>query len=239
MSNLSSRIPVKLVTSLALVVAAVLLAGLAVQSRLDLATLQGLIAPLLAERDRAPIVFALLYFAAYTAACAFCIPLEVPFALGAGALFGLAGGVVLSSFASIFGATIAFLGARHLLRDCIQRRFASQLDLVNSGIARDGAFYLVNMRLLPIVPFPICNVLMGLTTMPTRVFFVVSQVCMLFATIIFVNAGTGLLTLRSFGDILSPQLIGGLAALAALPWLGKAVVRGVSVLRRRQLAVAA
>ncbi len=239
MSDLSSRIPIKLVASLALVAAAVLVAGWAVQSRLDLATLKSLIAPLLAERDRSPIVFALVYFAAYTAACAFCIPLEVPFALGAGALFGLTGGVVLSSFASIFGATIAFLGARHLLRDCIRRRFAAQLDMVNKGIERDGAFYLVNLRLLPIVPFPVCNVLMGLTSMPTRVFFVVSQACMIFATIIFVNAGTGLPALHSLGGILSPQLIGGLAALAALPWLGKAALRGMSRLRRRPVTATA
>ena len=226
-------IPVKLVTGLALV-AAILLAAELLQGRIDIAPLKGWIAPLLRAQAHAPFLFALAYFAAYVATTALCIPLEVPFALVAGALFGLAGGVVLASFASIFGASLAFLGARFLLREPLRRHFAGPLDMVNRGIERDGVGYLVNLRLLPVVPFSLCNPLMGLTTMPLPVFFVVSQACMIFATIIFVNAGTQLLSLHCIGDIMSPRVIAGLAALAVLPWLGKGLVRGLNGLRRRR-----
>ncbi len=229
-------VSVTMVTGFA-VVAALALAAWILPGHVDIAALKRWIAPLLRAQARAPLAFVLAYFAAYVAVTALCIPLEVPFALGAGALFGLAGGVAVASFASIFGATLAFLWARFLLRNHVRRFFGTQLDMINQGIERDGVFYLVNLRLLPLVPFSLCNPLMGLTTMPVGVFFVVSQACMIFATVIFVNAGTELLSLHSLRDIMSPHLIAGLAALALLPWLGKGLMHGVNALRHRPVAL--
>ena len=222
------RVGAMLVTFVVLAFVAWLLKG-----RFDLATLKALLAPLLSAKASAPVAFTSLYFAAYVAATGLCIPLEVPFALLAGAIFGLAEGVIISSFASIFGATLAFLATRFLLRDRMARYFGAQLKVANQGIERDGVFYLINMRLTPIIPFTLCNILMGLTTMPVRVFFVVSQACMIFATIIFVNAGTQLLNLRTFGDIMSPGVLAGFVALALLPWLARGLLRGIDTLRRR------
>lgn len=220
-----------------LVVLVVMLVGAwGVQAHVGIVPLKRLVAPLLREQARAPLMFAAAYFAAYVATTALCIPLEVPFALVAGALFGLAGGVVLASFASAIGATLAFLGARYLLRRHVRRYFGAQFQTINQGFARDGIFYLINMRLTPIVPFSLCNPLMGLTTMRVGVFYIVSQICMIFATLIFVNAGTQLLSLRSFGDIISPSLVLGLAALAMLPWLGRGLVHGAHAFRRRTAA---
>jgi uncharacterized membrane protein YdjX (TVP38/TMEM64 family) len=230
----SKPIPIKLVTGLVVVAAVILGAGV-LQGRVEIAPLRGLLTPLLQTQAHAPFAFALAYFAAYVATTALCIPLEVPFALGAGALFGLAAGVVLASFASVFGASLAFLGARFLLREPVRRHFAGPLDRINKGIERDGIGYLVNLRLLPVVPFSLCNPLMGLTTMSLPVFFIVSQACMIFATIIFVNAGTQLWRLHRIGDILSPRLVIGLAALALLPWLGKGVMRGIDGFRHRRI----
>ena len=217
-------------------VALVAIALWAIQGRVDISSLRRLVDLLLRQQAKSPVAFALTYFLAYVAMAALCIPLEVPFALGAGALFGLGYGVALASFASICGATLAFLWARFLLRDRIRRYFGAQLDKINEGMARDGIFYLVNLRLLPIVPFSLCNPLMGLTTIPVGVFFIVSQLCMIFATLIFVNAGTQLFTLHSLADIMSPRLVGGLAALALLPWLGKALMVGVNAVRHRPAA---
>ncbi len=227
--------PAVLVGGLLAVAILVIIAGFA-QGRTDIAGLREWLAPLMRQQAHAPLLFALAYFAAYVAATALCIPLEIPFALVAGALFGLVWGVVIASFASIFGATLAFLGARFLLRDHVRRCFGPQLDRINDGMARDGVFYLINMRLLPVVPFSLCNPLMGLTRMRVGVFFIVSQACMIFATVVFVNAGTQLPAIHSLTDIMSPGLVAGLAALAALPWLGKGLIRGVGALRRRAVA---
>ena len=200
-------------------------ATFALHDHLGIRAIKTLLGPLLVERAHAPVLVAFVLFASYVAVTGLCIPLEVPFALITGALFGLVGGVVLASFASVIGATIAFLGARFLLRDSVRKRFAPQLEIVNRGIERDGVFYLVNLRLLPILPFTLCNIVMGLTSMPVGVFFVVSQASMIFATVIFVNAGRQLAVIHRMSDILSPPVIGGLAALAILPWIGKGVTR--------------
>lgn len=202
------------------------------QAKFDVSTIRTTLVPLEMARAHFPIVFVLLFFCLYVGFTALCIPLEIPFAISAGALFGLLGGVVLASFASIIGGTLAFLAARFLFRDYLHSRFRPQFRRLNEGVERDGVFYLVQMRLLPIMPFSLCNVLMGLTTMRTRVFFLVSQVCMIFATVIFVNAGTHLLTVRRLADIMSPALTGGLVALAILPWMGRALVRYVALMRR-------
>ena len=193
------------------------------------------IADLATWKAAAPILFTALFFAGYVAATTLCIPLEIPFALAAGALFGLGTGVLISSFASIFGATLAFLAARYLLRDALHRHFAGHVDTINRGVESDGAFYLFSLRLMPILPFSILNVVMGLTSIRLGVFFVTSQVAMIFATLVFVNAGTQIAAIQSYGDIVSPSMMLGLLALGALPWLGKGLVK--TVRRMAPLAV--
>lgn len=225
------RIPWSLAFALGLVcilaVAFLLLPGHVVISALKL-----IVTHLQRLDARSPVLFAALYFAAYVAVTALCIPLEVPFAIGAGAIFGLAGGVFLASFASVCGASLAFLGARFLFRETVNRHFGPQVDMVNKGVKTDGVFYLINLRLLPVVPFSLCNVLMGLTDMPLRVFAPVSQACMIFATIVFVGAGTQLMSLHSLSDIMSPRLVFCLLALAALPWLAKGLILAANAFRR-------
>ncbi|WP_397572661.1 FAD-dependent oxidoreductase [Silanimonas sp.] len=165
-----------------------------------------------------------LFFLAYVLVAALSIPGAAVMTLAAGALFGLLEGTVLVSFASSIGATLAFLVARFGFRDALRARFGERLRDIDAGIARDGAFYLLTLRLVPAFPFFIVNLLSGLTSLPTRTFYWVSQLGMLPATIVYVLAGTQLAQIRSVGDILSPGLLGALVALSALPLLLKAVL---------------
>jgi pyruvate/2-oxoglutarate dehydrogenase complex dihydrolipoamide dehydrogenase (E3) component/uncharacterized membrane protein YdjX (TVP38/TMEM64 family) len=165
-----------------------------------------------------------LFFLAYVLVAALSIPGAAVMTLAAGALFGLLEGTVLVSFASSIGATLAFLVARFGFRDALRARFGERLRDIDAGIARDGAFYLLTLRLVPAFPFFIVNLLSGLTSLATRTFYWVSQLGMLPATIVYVLAGTQLAQIRSVGDILSPGLLGALVALSALPLLLKAVL---------------
>ncbi|MEA3643732.1 MAG: FAD-dependent oxidoreductase, partial [Lamprobacter sp.] len=151
--------------------------------------------------------------------------------LAGGALFGFWQGLLLVSFASSIGATLAFLVARFLLRDTVQRRFGARLAALNRGIERDGAFYLFTLRLVPIFPFFIINLLMGLSSLRTWTFYWVSQVGMLAGTAVYVNAGTQLGNIDRVGDVLSPELLASFALLGVFPWLARAVLRVVQ--RRR------
>jgi uncharacterized membrane protein YdjX (TVP38/TMEM64 family) len=137
--------------------------------------------------------------------------------IAAGALFGLVEGTVLVSFASSLGATLAFLLSRWVLRDMVKRRFATKMTVLSRGIETEGAFYLVALRLIPMVPFFLVNLLMGLTMLRPLTFFWVSQVGMLPATIVYVNAGLQLGQVRSMSGILSPQVLLSFAALGLLP----------------------
>ena len=130
-------------------------------------------------------------------------------------------GTILVSFASSIGATLAFLAARFLLRDPVQRRFGERLKAVNDGMARDGAFYLFTLRLVPVFPFFIINLLMGLVPIPVRTFYWVSQLGMLAGTIVYVNAGTQLAQIDSLSGILSPRLLLSFALLGVFPLLAK------------------
>ncbi len=172
------------------------------------------------------------YFAAYVALTALSFPGAAILTLAAGALFGVALGTIIVSFASTIGATLAFLVSRHLLRDVVQSRFGDRLAAINAGIARDGAFYLFSLRLVPVFPFFAVNLVMGLTPIPTLTFFWVSQVGMLLGTIVYVNAGTQLAQITSLSGIASPALIASFAALGLLPWIGRAVM---AALKRRRV----
>lgn len=166
-----------------------------------------------------PVRVALVYGALYVVATALSVPGAVVLTLAGGALLGLWWGTLVVSVASTLGATLAMLAARYLLRDAVEARFRERLAEVNAGIAREGALYLLTLRLLPVIPFFVVNLLMGLTRMRTWTFLWVSQVGMLAATLVYVNAGTQLARLTSVRDILSPGLLGSLALLAALPWV--------------------
>ncbi|HET7198903.1 MAG TPA: FAD-dependent oxidoreductase [Burkholderiales bacterium] len=170
---------------------------------------------------------ALGFFAAYVAYTGFSLPGAGLLSLVAGAVFGLARGTLIVSFASSLGATIAFLVARFVARDWVQRRFAGRLAAINRGVEREGAFYLFILRLTPAVPFFLINLAMGLTPMRALTFYWVSQLGMLAGTLVYVNAGTELASLASPRDVLSWPLAGALLLLGLFPFLAKKAVDGV------------
>ncbi len=161
------------------------------------------------------------FFILYVAATSLSLPGATILTLLAGAIFGLGTGFVLVSFASSIGATLAMLVSRHLLRDTVQNKLGDKLNAIENGIEKDGAFYLLSLRLVPIVPFFAINMLFGLTQFRAKTFYWVSQLGMLPGTLVYVNAGTALSQLDSVADVASPSLFLSLAALAALPWVGR------------------
>ncbi|WP_027330431.1 FAD-dependent oxidoreductase [Marinimicrobium agarilyticum] len=178
-----------------------------------------------------PVLIPALYFAIYVVVTALSLPGAAVMTIAGGALFGLWQGLLLVSFASSIGATLAFLVARFLLRASVQQRFGERLKAINRGIERDGAFYLFTLRLVPIFPFFVINLVMGLTGLKTWTFYWISQVGMLAGTAVYVNAGTQLADIESVGGIFSAELILSFALLGIFPWIAKAIVRLVQ--RRR------
>ena len=162
-----------------------------------------------------------LYAAIYIVIASLSLPGATVMTLAGGAIFGLGVGAPAAVIPAAVGATVAFWVARYVLRDAVHRRFGDRMAAINAGIEHDGAFYLFSLRLVPVFPFFVINLLMGLTAIRTRTFFWVSLLGMLPATIIYVNAGTQLGMLTSLSDILSPALIGSFALLAAFPWLAR------------------
>jgi len=165
-----------------------------------------------------PFTVVLSFSAVYVVVTALSLPGAVILTLAAGAWFGLVLGTLVVSVASTIGATLAMLSARYLLRDWVQRRWADRLAVIQQGLDRDGPFYLFSLRLLPIVPFFLLNLVMGLTQMRVRTYFWVSQVGMLAGTVVYVNAGTALGKINQLSDVLSPGVWGAFVLLAALPW---------------------
>jgi uncharacterized membrane protein YdjX (TVP38/TMEM64 family) len=165
----------------------------------------------------------------YVAVTGLSLPGAVIMTLAAGALFGLVRGTILVSFASTIGATLAFLASRYLFRDLITLRFGSRLTSFDEGIARDGAFYLLTLRLVPLFPFFLINLLMGLTTIRVWTYYWVSQLGMILGTIVYVNAGTQLAQVDSLSGIASPYLIASFAVLGLLPWIARWIVRKLSL----------
>lgn len=161
------------------------------------------------------------YALLYIVVTALSLPGAAVMTLAGGGLFGLVTGTVVVSFASSIGATCACLVARHLLRDWVQQRFGDKLVKINDGMAREGGFYLFSLRLVPIFPFFVVNLVMGLTTIRMTTYYWVSQLGMLPATIVFVNAGRELARLESLAGILSPGLLLSFALLGLLPLAAK------------------
>lgn len=191
---------------------------------LTLDALQGRRAELMALRDARPVFTTAMFFAIYVLATAASLPGAAVLTLAAGAIFGLWWGTLIVSVASTVGATGAFLTARYLLRDSIQARYGDKLRNINAGIEKDGAFYLFTLRLVPLFPFFLINLLLGLTRMPARTFFWVSQLGMLAGTLVFVNAGTQLAEIKSIGGILSPGLVGSFVLLGVFPYIARALI---------------
>jgi uncharacterized membrane protein YdjX (TVP38/TMEM64 family) len=161
------------------------------------------------------------FMAVYVLVTSLSLPGAAVLTLAGGALFGLWGGTIIVSFASSVGATLACLVARFVLRDWVQRRFAEKLKRVNDGIEREGAFYLFTLRLVPVFPFWLINMVMGLTSMPLRTFYWVSQLGMIPGTIVYVNAGKELGKIDSLSGIFSPGLIMSFALLGVFPIAAK------------------
>lgn len=175
-----------------------------------------------------PLAVLTAFFLVYVALTALSVPGALILTLAAGAIFGLTTGTLVVSFASSLGATLAFLASRYVLRDPVQARFGGRLQSINQGVARDGAFYLFSLRLVPVFPFFAVNLLMGLTPIRTWTFYWVSQTGMLLGTLVYVNAGTQLARIASPADAVSPELLAAFAALGLLPWLGKWLMAAIS-----------
>lgn len=203
-------------------------------SYLQLDTLQQRLGELQAWYAGNPALAGLLYFVIYVAVTALSVPGAAIMTLAGGALFGFWYALLLVSFASSIGATLAFLVSRLLLRDWVQGRFGRQLRAVNEGFARDGSFYLFSLRLVPIFPFFIINLLMGLLPIKAWRYYWVSQLGMLPATAAYVNAGTQLGQLESTAGIISPPLLLSFVLLAIFPFLAKWLLAGIEA--RRALA---
>ena len=178
-------------------------------------------------RAQQPLALAAGYFLLYVAVTALSLPGATIVTLAGGAIFGLGWGLLLVSFASSIGATLAFLTARFLLRDSVQGRFGQRLAEVDKGIQKDGAFYLFTLRLIPVVPFFVINLLMGLTKMKAWTFYWVSQIGMLAGTAVYVNAGTQLGQLTSLQGIVSPGLLGSFVLLGLFPLIARKIVEAV------------
>jgi len=172
-----------------------------------------------------------LYFGLYVLVTALSLPGAAVMTLAGGALFGFTSALVVVSFASSIGASLAFLVSRFLLRDWVQSRFRERLKALNAGIEREGAFYLFTLRLVPIFPFFVINLVMGLTPMRVGTFYWVSQVGMLAGTAVYVNAGTQLGQIESLAGILSPALLFSFVLLGLFPLLAR---KGVDLLQRRK-----
>ena len=174
-----------------------------------------------------PVMVAAVYFGVYVLATALSIPGAVIITLGGGAVFGLWQGLLLVSFASTLGATLAFLASRFVLREWVEARFGQRLADINAGVDKEGAFYLFTLRLIPVVPFFLINLLMGLTRMKVWTYYWVSQIGMLAGTAVYVNAGTQLAQLDSVRGILSPALLGSFVLLGIFPLVARRIVAAV------------
>ncbi len=171
-----------------------------------------------------PFVYILAFFLIYVTITAVSLPGAAILTLLAGALFGLVVGAILVSFASTIGASLAFLMSRFLFRDFFQKKFSYFFDKINQGFEKEGKFYLFSLRLVPLFPFFVINVVMGLTKMDLKSFYWVSQLGMFLGTVIYVNAGSSLANINDLGDILSFNIIISFVLIGIFPILAKRLV---------------
>jgi pyruvate/2-oxoglutarate dehydrogenase complex dihydrolipoamide dehydrogenase (E3) component/uncharacterized membrane protein YdjX (TVP38/TMEM64 family) len=210
-----------------LVVLVALFYGLDLGRFLSLASIKARQADLEAWRAAQPLLAGLSFFAGYVAVAALSLPGAAVMTLAAGAIFGLGWGSLIVSFASSIGATLAFLASRWLLGQWVRERFGARMTSLNAGMAKQGGFYLFTLRLVPVLPFFVINLAMGLTSIRTFTFYWVSQLGMLAGTLVYVNAGTQLARIDSLSGIVSPGLLGSLVLLGLFPLAARKVLDAV------------
>lgn len=183
-------------------------------------------------KEQSPLLVIGEFFLLYVVVTALSLPGAAILTLAAGALFGLVEGLLVASFASTIGATLAFLVSRYLLRDTIKQRFPERLAAIDAGVEKEGGFYLFTLRLVPVFPFFLINLLMGVTSIKSWTYYWVSQAGMLAGTFVFVNAGTQLAQIESLSGILSFNLILSFALLGIFPFIAKGIL---NVFKKRRV----
>ena len=221
----------KLLLVLALAAAVVVFFGLDLGRYFSLDYIKGAQADFAALYAARPGLVAGVFFVVYVAVAALSLPGAAILTLLAGAIFGLWVGTLVVSFASSLGATLAMLFSRYVLRDSVKARFGARLADIDKGIEREGSFYLFTLRLVPVFPFFVINLLMGLTQMKAATFYGVSQIGMLAGTLVYVYAGTQLAQITSLGSIVSPGLAAALVLLGVFPLVAKKVIDAVKARR--------
>ncbi len=201
------------------------------QNFLTLDTLKSQQTRIESYRSAHPVLAVAIYGLIYIAVTGLSLPGAAVLTLAGGAIFGLLWGTLIVSFASSVGATLAFLAARFLFRDAVKSRFGTRLQALDDGINRDGAFYLFTLRLVPLFPFFMINLAMGLTALKTWTFYWVSQVGMFAGTLVYVNAGTQLAKIESLSGILSPGLLGSFMLLGLFPILAKKIIGSINAMK--------
>ncbi|MBQ0758399.1 MAG: FAD-dependent oxidoreductase [Zhongshania sp.] len=221
---------IKKIVFVSLIVAAVIsFFALGFNEYLSLEGVKQLQVDLASWRADRPVLLAMILFSSYVLIAALSLPGAAVMTLLVGAIFGLGWGLLIASFASSIGATLAFLMTRYVLRDTIQRRFGERLKSINDGVTREGSFYLFSLRLVPVFPFFLINMLMALTPIKLRQFYWVSQLGMLPGTLVYVNAGSQLSELTSLSGILSPSLLFSFVLLGVFPLIAKKALAWLSV----------
>ncbi|MBF0265504.1 MAG: FAD-dependent oxidoreductase [Gammaproteobacteria bacterium] len=175
--------------------------------------------------QESPVITILAYFIIYIIVAALSLPGATILTLAGGFIFGNLYGFLIISFASTIGATFAFLMARFLIKNWVEKQFSTQLNSINQGIDKEGIFYLLSLRLIPIFPFFMVNLLMGLTRMKTLTYFWVSQLGMIPGTLVYINAGTQVSKIETLQDIISPAILLSFTLLGLLPWLSKFLIQ--------------
>lgn len=200
---------------------------------LNLETLKAQQSAIESWRAAQPRTAAGLAFVTYIIVTGLSLPGATLMSLAMGAVFGLFWGVILVSFASSIGATLAFLISRFLLHDWVQQHFGERLQAINAGIEKDGAFYLFTLRLVPLFPFFMVNLLMGLTPIKTRTYYLATQTGMLAANLVFINAGTQLAKIDSLSAIISPAVLASFGMLGLFPWFARKIANSMGQRRAR------
>ena len=191
---------------------------------LSLETLKSQQAAIEDYRAANPLLMLVTYALVYIAVTGLSLPGATILTLAGGAVFGVLWGTIIVSFASTIGATLAFLAARFLFRESVKEKFAESFQAIDDGVESEGVFYLFGLRLVPVFPFFMINLLMGLTKMKVSTFYWVSQIGMLAGTVVYVNAGTQLGQIKSLAGILSPAVLGSFILLGLFPLAAKKII---------------
>jgi uncharacterized membrane protein YdjX (TVP38/TMEM64 family) len=226
--NRSTSMPHRLLVFLGVAAAAAIAWVLFADADTAIALLRSARADLISRADERPIAYRLGFVLVYVLVATLAVPGAVLLTLLAGALFGFAQGVGLTLLGASVGALFAFFLVRWLAGDALRERLAERLRPVSRGMEKDGGFYVFMLRVTPVVPFFLLNVLLALTPLRARAFFWISVVGMVPATLVYVNAGVQLSSLQSLADVLSPGLVVSLVLLAVFPWLARGPVMGIA-----------